>query len=154
LLENSRFHPEEEKNDPEFAGQLAQGFDLYINNDFAVCHRSHASVLAITKILPSYAGFLVEEETAKLRDVINSPKDGKTLIIGGAKASTKIPVIKNFLNILLGKFLSPIQVPHNHGWFLANLLYIFINITHISWGPFTEDPGKNSGRRLIGSSGL
>jgi len=98
LLDNIRQNEGEEKNDPEFAGQLAQGFDLYINNDFAVCHRSHASVLAITKILPSYAGFLVEEETAKLRDVINSPKDGKTLIIGGAKASTKIPVIKNFLD--------------------------------------------------------
>lgn len=106
LLDNIRQNEGEEKNDPEFARQLASGFDLYVNNDFAVCHRNHASVSAITKLLPSYVGFLIEEEVAKLKDVIDVPKDGKILIMGGAKASTKIPVIKNFLNkadkILIG----------------------------------------------------
>lgn len=106
LLDNIRQNGGEEKNDSEFAKQLSQDFDLYVNNAFAVCHRNHASVSAITKILPSYAGFLVEEEIAKLGDVINAQKEGKLLIVGGAKASTKIPVIKNFLNkadkILIG----------------------------------------------------
>ena len=96
----------EEKNDPEFAKQLAQGFDLYINNAFAVCHRDHASVSEITKFLPSYAGFIIEQEVAQLTKVIEAPKDGKVVIIGGAKASTKVPVIKNLLDksesILLG----------------------------------------------------
>ena len=106
LLDNIRQNVGEEKNDLEFAKQLAQGFDLYINNAFAVCHRNHASVSAITKTLPSYAGFLIEEEVAKLQDIVSSSKNGKILIMGGAKASTKIPVIKNFLDkadkVLLG----------------------------------------------------
>lgn len=98
LLDNIRNNSSEEKNDIGFAKQLATGFDLYVNNDFAVCHRNHTSVSAITKLLPSYAGFLIEEEVAKLQGVIGTSKNGKILIMGGAKASTKIPVIKNFLN--------------------------------------------------------
>lgn len=106
LLDNVRQNEGEEKNDPEFAGRLAAGFDLYVNNAFAVCHRNHASVSAITKILPSYAGFLIEEEVSRLQEVIDASKNEKLLIMGGAKASTKIPVIKNFLDkadrILIG----------------------------------------------------
>lgn len=98
LLDNIRQNPGEEKNDPEFAKQLARGFDLYINNDFAVCHRNHASVSAITEFLPSYAGFLIQEEVTVLGKVINAPKDGKIIIIGGAKAETKAPVIKRFID--------------------------------------------------------
>lgn len=106
LLDNIRNWPGEEKNDDIFSRSLASGFDVYINNAFAVCHRKHASVSAITKFLPSYAGFLVEEETAQLDKMINLPKDGKIFIMGGAKTKTKIPVIKNFIdkaqNILVG----------------------------------------------------
>ena len=106
LLENIRKNDGEEKNDLGFAKQLTEGFDLYINNAFAVCHRNHASVSAIATVLPSYAGFLIEEETAMLQTVIDAPKNEKLLIMGGAKASTKIPVIKNFLDkadkILIG----------------------------------------------------
>ncbi len=106
LLENTRSWPGEEKNDDIFSRSLASGFDLYINNAFAVCHRKHASVHAITKFLPSYSGFLVEEETSQLDKLINLPKDGKIFIMGGAKAKTKIPVIKNFIDkaesILIG----------------------------------------------------
>lgn len=106
LLDNIRQNSGEENNNPEFSKQLAAGFDLYVNNDFAVCHRNHASVSAITKILPSYAGFLVEQEVAQLERVIQAPKDGKTIIIGGAKAETKALIIKNFLDkadkILIG----------------------------------------------------
>lgn len=106
LLENIRSWPGEEKNDELFAKQLADGFDLYINNAFAVCHRKHASVSAIAKFLPAYSGFLVEEEISQLDKLINLSSDGKIFIMGGAKASTKIPVIKNFLSksgsILIG----------------------------------------------------
>lgn len=106
LLDNIRQNDGEEKNDSGLALSLSKGFDLYVNNAFAVCHRNHASVSAIAKILPSYAGFLIEEEVAKLKSVIDAPKDRKILIMGGAKASTKIPVIKNFLDradrILIG----------------------------------------------------
>ncbi len=106
LLDNIRQNIGEEKNDMEFAKQLATGFDLYVNNAFAVCHRNHASVSAVAKLLPSYAGFVIEEEVARLSEAVNSPKEGKVMVVGGAKASTKIPVIKNFLDkadkILLG----------------------------------------------------
>jgi len=106
LLENIRQFPGETENDQGLALSLSKGFDLYVNNDFAVCHRNHASVSAVTKLLPSYAGLLIEEEVARLQSVIDTSGEGKVLIMGGAKASTKIPVIKNFLNkadkILIG----------------------------------------------------
>ena len=106
LVENVRQNEGEEKNDLEFAKQLAQGFDLNVNNDFAVCHRNHASVSAVAKLLSGYAGFVIEEEVVHLSEAINSPKEGKVIIVGGAKASTKVPVIKNFVDkaekILIG----------------------------------------------------
>lgn len=106
LLDNIRQNEGEEKNDSGLALSLSKGFDLYINNAFAVCHRDHASVSAITKFLPSYAGLLIEQEVVQLKKVIEAPKEGKVVIIGGAKASTKVPVIKNLINkseaILLG----------------------------------------------------
>ncbi len=96
LLENIRNFPGEKENSPELAAKLAGGFDLYVNNAFAVCHRSHASVSAVAGILPAYAGFLIEEETGRLEKMITEPKAGKVIVIGGAKTETKVPVIKNF----------------------------------------------------------
>lgn len=98
LLENIRQFSGEMKNDKEFAKRLAQGFDLYVNNDFAVCHRAHASISAIAEFLPAYPGFIIEREVGELEKAIETPSEGKVIIIGGAKASTKIPVIKNLLN--------------------------------------------------------
>lgn len=106
ILHRVRDYEGETKNDKKFAKKLAEGFDIYVNNAFAVCHRNHSSVSAVTEFLPSYAGFLIEEEIKLLGDVINSPKENKLMVIGGAKAETKVPVIKNFLNrsekIILG----------------------------------------------------
>ena len=98
LLENIRSWPGEEKNDKIFAKILVKGFDVYINNAFAVCHRKHASVSAVTEFLPSYPGFLIEEEFNQLNRLIDLPKEGKLFIMGGAKTKTKIPVIKNFID--------------------------------------------------------
>jgi len=98
LLDNVRKNSGEMSNDMAFASKLSEGFDVYINNDFSVSHRNHASVSAVAELLPAYAGFVVQEEVLQLSKVIGSPMSGKVIVMGGAKASTKIPVIKNFMD--------------------------------------------------------
>lgn len=106
MLENLRYYEEEEENDERFAFKLASFSDLYINDAFSVSHRKHASVNAITHYLPSYAGFLLEREVDILMKAYNHPKKPLVIVIGGAKAGTKIKVIKRFFgkadHILLG----------------------------------------------------
>ncbi len=99
LLENLRFHQEEKENDENFAKELAKLGDVYVNDAFSVCHRPHASLVAITKYLPLYAGLLLEKEVAVLKKSLENPVHPLTVVIGGAKISTKIKVITNFLNI-------------------------------------------------------
>lgn len=94
LLENVRFYSEEEKNDAQFAEQLAKPFTQYINEAFSVSHRAHASVEAITRFLPSFAGFRVVEEVTELDRVRFSPDRPAIAIIGGAKIETKLPLLK------------------------------------------------------------
>lgn len=98
LMDNIRQYNEEKKNDPDFAKSLSVGFDFYINDAFSVSHRAHASLSAITKFLPSYAGFLLNKEIEQLSEVIESPANGKILIIGGGKVDTKVSLVKNFLD--------------------------------------------------------
>ena len=98
LLENIRQFPGEKENDSELAGKLAKCFDIFVNNAFAVCHRDHASVSGVAKLLPSYAGLLIEEEVGQLSQAMSKPKNGRIVVIGGAKAETKVPIIKNFLD--------------------------------------------------------
>ncbi len=97
LLENLRFYKEEELNDNDFAKQLANLGDFYVNDAFAVSHRAHASVDAITRFLPSCAGFLLEKEIASLSKLLENPKKPFVAIIGGVKVSDKIKVINNLL---------------------------------------------------------
>ncbi|HVZ11022.1 MAG TPA: phosphoglycerate kinase [Candidatus Paceibacterota bacterium] len=99
LLENVRQNEGEEKNDPGFAARLAGGFDLYVDNAFAVAHRNHASVSAIAAFLPSFAGLLLESEIKELSGVVDAPATGKVIVMGGAKASTKVPVIKHLIDV-------------------------------------------------------
>ena len=110
MLENIRFDAREEKNDPAFSKALAGLGDLYVNDAFAVCHRDQSSVSGIAKYLPSYAGLLLEDELKNLSMALHRPKKPLTVIIGGAKISTKIKVIKKFLgvsdHILLGGALA------------------------------------------------
>ncbi len=97
LLENVRFHPEEERNDQAFAKQLADGFDLYVNDAFGAAHRAHASTEGVAKILPAYAGMLLEKELLALGGLLGDPKRPFLAIIGGAKVSTKIDVLRALL---------------------------------------------------------
>jgi phosphoglycerate kinase len=98
LLENLRFHPEEEKNDVGFAKQLASLADLYVNDAFGAAHRAHASVEAITHVLPkAAAGLLMEQELRYLGHALESPERPFVAILGGAKVSDKIDVIENML---------------------------------------------------------
>jgi len=99
LLENVRFHPEEEKNDPEFAKQLAKLGDVFINDAFGSCHRAHASVVGVANYLPAAAGFLLMKEIEYFERILHNPEKPFCAILGGAKVSDKIGVIKNLLNL-------------------------------------------------------
>ncbi|MEL7039372.1 MAG: phosphoglycerate kinase [Cyanobacteria bacterium J06592_8] len=107
LLENVRFYPGEEGNDPEFAKQLASVADLYVNDAFGTAHRAHASTEGVTKYLsPSVAGYLIEKELQFLKGAIDEPQRPLAAIIGGSKVSSKIGVIEALLDkcdkLLLG----------------------------------------------------
>ncbi len=98
VLENVRFHAEEEKNDPAFAKELARGYDLYVNDAFGAAHRAHASTEGVAKILPAYAGLLLEKELLALGGLVTDPQRPFLAIIGGAKVSTKIDVLRALLS--------------------------------------------------------
>lgn len=106
VLENTRFHKEEEKNDPEMSKALASLADLYVNDAFGSAHRAHASTAGVAEFLPAAAGFLMEKEIQYLGNAIADPKRPFVAILGGAKISDKIGVIKNLLvkadKILIG----------------------------------------------------
>ncbi len=96
LLENIRYHEAEEKNDRDFARELSQLGDLYINEAFSVSHREVASICAITEFLPSYPGFLFEEEIKHLDNIIVNPESPIVVILGGVKVEDKLPLIETF----------------------------------------------------------
>jgi phosphoglycerate kinase len=97
LLENLRFHAGEEANNDSFAQQLARLGDVFVNDAFGAAHRAHASVHAITKFLPSYAGLLMEREVTHLNRLLEAPEKPFVAVLGGAKVSDKIGVIRNLL---------------------------------------------------------
>ena len=99
LLENLRFYEGEEKNNKRFAKKLSEGFDIYVNDAFAVCHRKAASVVGITKYLPSYAGDLLDNEIKNLINILQKPKRPMIAFIGGGKISTKINLLKKLVCI-------------------------------------------------------
>ncbi len=99
LLENIRRYAGEMKNDLNFAKKLAKLGDFYVNDAFSVCHRAHASIIGLPKYLPSYAGFQLEEEIENLSKVVKNKKHPFLFILGGAKFSTKMPLIKKYLKL-------------------------------------------------------
>jgi phosphoglycerate kinase len=99
LLENLRFHKEEEKNNPEFARQLASLGDLYVNDAFGTAHRAHASTEGIARLVPGVSGFLMEKEINFLGSALENPKRPFAAIIGGAKVSDKIAVLERLITL-------------------------------------------------------
>ena len=97
MLENIRFNKGEENNDDNFSKKLSKLGDIYVNDAFSCCHRSHASIEGITKYIPSYFGFQITEEINALKKITSDIKNPVTLIIGGAKISTKIQIINNLI---------------------------------------------------------
>jgi phosphoglycerate kinase len=97
LLENTRFHPGEEKNDPELAAQLAKLGDVYVNDAFSAAHRAHASTEGLARLLPAAAGRLMEAELKALDAALGSPKRPVVAVVGGAKVSTKIELLANLV---------------------------------------------------------
>ena len=98
MLENLRFHPEEEKNDPAFARALAPLAQVFVNDAFGTCHRAHASTVGITQYLPSVAGFLIEKELEIMDKALNNPERPFTALIGGAKISDKMGMLEYVLD--------------------------------------------------------
>lgn len=99
LLENVRFYKGEEQNDSEFSAQLADGFDIFVNDAFAVSHRAHASTVGVAEILPSYAGDLLASEIEHVSKVMENPKRPLLAIVAGSKVSTKIEVLKALVKL-------------------------------------------------------
>ena len=98
LLENVRFHAEEEKNDAEFSKQLASLADIYVNDAFGTAHRAHSSTTGVASFLPAVCGYLIQKEIKVMGEALNNPKRPFISILGGAKVSDKIGVIKNLLD--------------------------------------------------------
>jgi len=98
VLENVRFHRGEEVNDPQFAQALAGLADLYVNDAFSVAHRTHASTVYITRLLPAYAGREMQMDLDALENALEQPEKPLAAIVGGSKVSTKLPVISNLLD--------------------------------------------------------
>jgi phosphoglycerate kinase len=109
MLENLRFHPEEEANDDGFARQLASYGDKYVDDDFTTSHRKHASIIGIPKYLPTVAGFQVQKEVETITKALENPKRPLVAIVGGAKISTKIPIISFLINKVDALFIGGAQ---------------------------------------------
>ena len=150
LLENCRFYKEEEENDHDFAKQLSELADVYINDAFACSHRAHASIEAISHFMPSYCGDLLEEEIINLQEVIHEPLGPALTIIGGSKISTKITVLKN-----LSKKMDTIVIAGGmannflkyHGYNIQKSLYEE-NVDHLI-GEILDFSSKNNCRLVL-----
>jgi phosphoglycerate kinase len=97
LLENLRFYPQEEANDPEFAQRLSRLADIYVDDAFGACHRAHASIVGVAQYLPAISGLLLEKELVTLNRLMSNPDRPFTIMIGGAKVSTKLGLLDNIL---------------------------------------------------------
>ncbi len=126
IFENLRFDPREEASDPEFAKELSEFGDYYVNDAFSCSHRSHASIEKIPKFIDSYVGFHMEKELKALNDFFETPKKPMLAIIGGSKVSTKIEVLKNLLkkvdHIVLGGAMSNTFL-HSKGYYIGNSMF-------------------------------
>lgn len=102
MLENVRFHPGEEENNPQCARELAEPFDVFVNDAFATAHRAHASTVGVAKYLPAYAGFLMEREVQVLSGLLENPRRPFYVLVGGKKAKDKLGVLTGLLPLVDG----------------------------------------------------
>jgi phosphoglycerate kinase len=119
ILENTRFDPGETNNDPEFARQLAEGCDLYVNDAFGAAHRAHASTVGVAEILPAYAGLLLERELEELGALLEEPERPFVAVLGGAKVEDKIGVLESLSEradrvLVGGKMATELSENGNH----------------------------------------
>jgi phosphoglycerate kinase len=119
MLENIRFHPGEEKNDPALAQALARLADIFVNDGFGVSHRAHASTVGVARLLPSVAGLLLEKEVSALGRVLSHPGRPFAAILGGAKVKDKVGVLENLLHrvdkLLIGGGMAATFLPAGGG---------------------------------------
>ncbi len=146
LLENVRFHPEEEKNDPEFARKLASLADDYVNDAFGTAHRAHASTEGVAHFLPGVAGFLMRKELDYLGGALNDPKRPFVAILGGAKVKDKIGVIRQLLTkvdtLIIGGGMAYTFL-HAKGWEIGKSLLDSSNID------FCKDILAEAGNKIL-----
>ncbi|AKM81975.1 TPA: phosphoglycerate kinase [Candidatus Berkelbacteria bacterium] len=148
ILENLRFNKGEEENDPDFARQLAVGQDLFVQDAFATCHRSHASTVGIAKLLPSFAGFSVQHEIENLEKISKDKEKPFTVILGGAKIADKLPVLKNLTsrtqNFLIGGAIgSTFLAARRHHLGESLVEEEAFRDANIVWQSITDEPDRN-----------
>jgi phosphoglycerate kinase len=146
LLENLRFHPEEESNDKTFARQLASLADIYVNDAFGAAHRAHASTTGVTEYLPSVGGFLMERELRMLGEALANPARPFVAVLGGAKVSGKIGVIRTLLDkvdlLLVGGGMA-------NTFLMAQGLEVGDSLVDIDSLPIAGEMLEQAGKRLI-----
>jgi len=137
LLENLRYHPEEEKNNEEFAKKLASYGEVFVQDAFGTVHRAHASTSAIAKFLPGVVGFLVQKELEFLDRAIRNPKRPFLAIIGGAKVSDKIMVLNNLIDVVDSLIIG------------GGMAYTFLSAQNVSIGKSLVEPDKLQDAKAI-----
>ncbi|TAN32799.1 phosphoglycerate kinase [bacterium] len=146
LLENVRFHPEEEANDPDFAHRLASLGELFVNDAFAASHRAHASVVGVAEYLPAFAGELMESELMALHQALDHPRRPMLAVVGGAKVSTKVGVVRHLLEkvdaLIIGGAMA-------NTFFKARGLQTGNGLVEDSALPVAKEVAEQAGRKLL-----
>jgi len=148
MLENLRFNPGEEENSLEFAKELASQADIFVNDAFGTMHRAHASTSGVAVVLPSYAGLLVQKEIEYLEKLLNSKEKPFTVILGGAKITDKLPVIKNLMskadNFLIGGAIAnTFLAARRHHMGKSKVEPDSFREANIIWQNIMDEPDKN-----------
>ena len=148
MLENLRFNPCEEENDPEFAKKLASYGDIFVNDAFGTMHRAHASTSQVAGVLPSYAGLLVQKEVEHLEKLLETKEEPFTIILGGAKIADKLPVIKNLISradnfIIGGAIANTFLAARRHHMGKSLVEKDAYREANICWQTIMDEPDKN-----------
>lgn len=148
MLENLRFNPGEEENDPEFAKKLASYGDIFINDAFGTMHRAHASTYEVAEVLPSYAGLLVQKEVEHLEKILETKEEPFTIILGGAKIADKLPVMKNLISktdnfVIGGAIANTFLAARRHHMGKSLVEKDALREANIIWQSIMDEPDKN-----------